>query len=104
MVWTFDPSLKCVVRQYRRECLKFLSADLNEELDFMDSFSKDNPKNYQIWFHRRAIIELLGDPSRELQFCSEVFEVDSKNYHAWAHRYAVIICLRCCLFAIGNGS
>ena len=74
-------------RQYRRECLKILKSDLHEELDFMDLFSKENPKNYQIWYHRRAVVELLGDASRELDFCSEVFEIDSKNYHAWAHRY-----------------
>lgn len=63
-----------------------LNSDLNEELDFMDSFAEDNPKNYQIWNHRRAVVAMLGDASRELAFCSLVFDEDSKNYHAWAHR------------------
>ena len=53
----------------------------------MDTFAQENPKNYQIWFHRRVIVEELGDPGRELAFCSEVFEKDAKNYHAWAHRF-----------------
>ena len=66
--------------------MKTLGVDLYTELDFMDSFSKENPKNYQIWYHRRAIVELMGDASRELAFCEEVFAEDSKNYHAWAHR------------------
>lgn len=57
----------------------------------MDSFSKENPKNYQIWYHRRAVVELLGDASRELEFCNEVFDIDSKNYHAWAHRQWVLV-------------
>jgi protein farnesyltransferase/geranylgeranyltransferase type-1 subunit alpha len=57
-----------------------------EELNFMDEFSSENPKNYQIWYHRRAVVEMLGDGSRELDFTAEVFEVDAKNYHAWAHR------------------
>eukprot|EP01037_Dinobryon_pediforme_P022734 gene22734-23980_t len=52
----------------------------------MDIFADDNPKNYQIWYHRRAIVEMLGDGSRELEFTSTVFSIDSKNYHAWAHR------------------
>lgn len=52
----------------------------------MDNFAEDNPKNYQIWHHRRAVVEELNDGSRELEFCENVFEVDAKNYHAWAHR------------------
>jgi hypothetical protein len=33
-----------------------MEIDLNNELTFMDSFAQDNPKNYQIWFHRRAVV------------------------------------------------
>ena len=72
--------------QYRRECLRGLKWDLNQELDYMDIFAEDNPKNYQIWFHRRAVVEELGNGEREKEFCSKVFEVDAKNYHCWAHR------------------
>lgn len=72
--------------QYRRECLRFLDADLNNELDYMDTFSDSNPKNYQIWHHRRVIVQELGDCSREFDFTSEVFDVDAKNYHSWSHR------------------
>ena len=74
-------------RLYRRNCLKKLKFDLNEELDYLDGFSKENPKNYQIWHHRRTIVEWLGNGDRELAFCESVFEVDAKNYHAWAHRF-----------------
>lgn len=52
----------------------------------MDSFAEENPKNYQIWYHRRSIVEELGDADRELDFCASVFKADAKNYHAWAHR------------------
>jgi protein farnesyltransferase/geranylgeranyltransferase type-1 subunit alpha len=52
----------------------------------MDSFAEENPKNYQIWYHRRAIVEELGEATRELEFCAKVFREDAKNYHAWAHR------------------
>lgn len=68
--------------------MKATSADLNAELDYMDSFAGENPKNYQIWQHRRTIVEQLGDGSREKEFCETIFVEDAKNYHAWAHRYA----------------
>jgi protein farnesyltransferase/geranylgeranyltransferase type-1 subunit alpha len=74
------------VWQYRRRVLFDLNLDLNEELDFMDTFAEENPKNYQIWYHRRAIVEKLNDSSRELAFTAKVFSVDAKNYHAWSHR------------------
>jgi hypothetical protein len=41
----------------------------------MDNFAEDNPKNYQIWYHRRAVVELLGDGSREKEFTRKVFDV-----------------------------
>ena len=98
-----------VYRQYRRQCLKKLSriepfqqqckAQQNrepresrwlvEELEYMDAFADDNPKNYQIWHHRRTVVDWLGDGSRELAFCAAVFQQDAKNYHAWAHRCEV---------------
>lgn len=74
------------VWQFRRDCLKAMSLDLNAELDYIDSFAEDNPKNYQIWNHRRVVVERLQDSSRELSFTERVFAVDPKNYHAWAHR------------------
>jgi len=78
------------VWQYRRECLVALGVDLNTELDYMDSYAVDNPKNYQIWYHRRVVVTKLNDPSRELPFCDQVLDEDSKNYHAWAHRQWVL--------------
>jgi protein farnesyltransferase/geranylgeranyltransferase type-1 subunit alpha len=74
------------VWQYRRECLQELNKDLNDELDFLDEFAAENPKNYQIWHHRRVVSEWLGSGERELQFTAELFADDAKNYHAWAHR------------------
>eukprot|EP01035_Chromulina_nebulosa_P021118 gene21118-27364_t len=35
--------------QYRRDCLRTLNSDLEDEFEFMDSFAEENPKNYQIW-------------------------------------------------------
>ena len=77
-------------RQYRRQCLYSIAADLNQELDFVDQFSDDNPKNYQIWFHRRAIVDTMHNASREIVFCDRVLAADAKNYHCWAHRQYIV--------------
>lgn len=83
--------------EFRRKCLKALKKDLVAELRFIEvctttpyrtttqhtharththtcvcalfaqGIAYDSPKNYQIWYHRRAVVELLGDPSAELQ-------------------------------------
>jgi len=47
-------------------------------------------KNYQIWYHRRRLVELLIDPSRELSFINQMLHLDPKNYFAWSHRQWVI--------------
>jgi hypothetical protein len=44
-----------VYRQYRRTCLKNLQSNLHDELKFTLEFALDNPKNYQIFHHRRMI-------------------------------------------------
>lgn len=47
---------------------------------------QDNPKNYQVWHHRRVIVEWLNDPSFELELTEAILDIDAKNYHAWQHR------------------
>eukprot|EP00741_Cyanophora_paradoxa_P016891 tig00020943_g16312.t1 len=71
---------------FRRKLVRALKRDLREELEYIDDVSMENPKNYQIWFHRRAIVDELGDGSRELEFTASKLADDAKNYHAWAHR------------------
>ena len=78
------------VWQYRRDCIRRTNYDLEKELDFLDSFSDDNPKNYQIWHHRRCIVEIYENAYRELAFINKIFETDAKNYHAWAYRQWVV--------------
>jgi protein farnesyltransferase/geranylgeranyltransferase type-1 subunit alpha len=78
---------------FRRKCLMKLrsKSDLWKELDFLNSISGENPKNYQIWYHRRRIVEELNDPSKELSYTAKILrEADGKNYHAWSHRQWVI--------------
>lgn len=72
-----------------------MDCNLDQELNYIDDFADENPKNYQIWFHRRAIAEKVGKPLREIEFCNKVLVVDAKNYHAWAHRQWVLKTYNC---------
>jgi protein farnesyltransferase/geranylgeranyltransferase type-1 subunit alpha len=75
---------------FRRLVLDELKADLHAELEFVSELGLNSPKNYQIWYHRRAIVERLQDFSAELEYTSTQLDEDSKNYHAWAHRQWVV--------------
>ena len=75
---------------YRREILKTLGSNLQEELKYTDFMIKHNSKNYQVWHHRQVIVEWSKDPSHELDFTKMILQEDAKNYHAWQHRQWVI--------------
>jgi len=62
----------------------------DKELVYIGDLIKKNFKNYQVWHHRRCVVEKLGDPSKELDFIAEMLVKDSKNYHAWSYRQWVI--------------
>ena len=71
------------------------SALLNNELDWLDEVTLSNPKNYQIWSYRQALLKNLHpSPSmkRELPIISLMLDDDTKNYHVWSHRKW------CCIF------
>lgn len=69
-----------------RDVLKALEFDLQDELAYTEEIMIDNPKNYQVWHHRRVIVEWLNDSSHELALTEEILGMDAKNYHAWQHR------------------
>jgi len=71
---------------YRRQLLFHLGSDLNEELAFVGRMIREHPKNYQVWEHRRLIVERSGFNSNELSFLAEQIQADSKNYHSWQYR------------------
>lgn len=71
---------------FRREILKALNKDLTEELNFIKGVIEKHPKNYQVWHHRRVLVEWLQDASQELHLTETILNMDAKNYHAWQHR------------------
>merc|ERR1711862_298062 len=78
------------VWQYRRVLVKELKVDLKEELRYVTQQINKHPKNYQVWHHRKVIVEWLGDSSEELDFVASILKQDAKNYHAWQHRQWVL--------------
>ena len=60
------------------------------DLEFTGQIGGNNPKNYQIWYHRRNLLEYVFSTiveddidlvKRELDYIASVFEIDGKNYH-----------------------
>jgi len=78
---------------WRRKCLEMMHANdwADSEIAFVDAWALKSPKNYQVWFHRRWLVERLKDVvpdllASELSYLDEVFRDDAKNYNAWSHR------------------
>merc|ERR1719361_1792838 len=77
--------------QFRRECIFKLNYDLTKELAFSREIAEKSPKNYQLWWHRRIIIEAhnkeeqLYDLKEEKELLRSILKEDAKNYHAWSH-------------------
>ncbi|XP_064540876.1 protein farnesyltransferase/geranylgeranyltransferase type-1 subunit alpha [Drosophila montana] len=76
------------VWQYRRDILRELKADLQDELDYLEEVIGQNAKNYQVWHHRRVIVGMMNCPKWELELTQNALDNDgnAKNYHAWQHR------------------
>ncbi|KRW99542.1 hypothetical protein PPERSA_02400 [Pseudocohnilembus persalinus] len=72
----------------RKQCLEKLTDKLSyeNEKEFIDELIEQNEKVFQIWDHRKYVIEKLNDCSGEIDFLEDVFYQDNKNYHAWSYR------------------
>ena len=58
-----------------------------DELAFINSVGIALEKNFQIWHHRRCIMEIYQkDFAKEKDYLYEIFCSDTKNYHAWSYR------------------
>jgi hypothetical protein len=81
---------------WRRKCLEKCGGQiLLDEIRFVDDWCEKSPKNYQLWFHRRWLVEALlsrGLETIEALAASECAALDllideePKHYHGWSHR------------------
>lgn len=69
-----------------------ISAQDHEAM-LMQRVAIDNPKNYQLWNHRRKYAMARGAAfcHEEMEFSAACIASDAKNYHAWAHRQAILV-------------
>lgn len=95
---------------HRRKCVDALGQNSIEEqismysreIAYVNSVGIKLEKNFQIWHHRRCIIEMYGtslanDPEkqkdlfkREKLYLDKIFTSDTKNYHAWSYRLWIV--------------
>lgn len=77
---------------HRRKCIdnSELNINLENELNFLDSIMISNQKNYQIWHHRKVIVEKSRISAKEKVILNEIFKEEPKNFHAWCHRIWVV--------------
>ena len=75
----------------RRQCIdKIKEIELTKELNWLDEMMLLNQKNYQIWHHRKLLIDKMNDASNEKKLLDQVFSSQPKNFHAWTHRIWMI--------------
>ncbi|KAF9233360.1 hypothetical protein BU15DRAFT_53989 [Melanogaster broomeanus] len=51
----------------------------------MDVLALKYLKTYQIWHHRRLLVQQTKDPGAELEFVAKALRTDTKNYHTWSY-------------------
>lgn len=80
----------------RRKCLEEQDdTGILQEVGFVDDWCEKSPKNYQVWFHRRWLVEALlhrglkSIPdliSSECSALKRLIDTEPKHYHGWGHR------------------
>lgn len=87
---------------YRFSIAQALDIPIPNEIDWLNQVSLANLKNYQIWHHRRLLmdhyiptIESSPDKVAELAkseqaFLAQILAEDTKNYHVWSYRQYLV--------------
>jgi len=76
--------------QYRYKTLMTLDAPLDVELQLMDELAVKYLKTYQVWHHRRLLVQQTKRPGPELEFIANALQIDTKNYHTWSYRQWIL--------------
>lgn len=81
---------------YKLDIVRKLNKDIKEELLWLDEFTLENPKNYQIWSYRTELLrenaKNEGDSNDKTVLKEEniilklMLEEDPKNHHVWGYK------------------
>lgn len=79
------------------QCVQSGVVDPQSELDRSAAVAKASSKNFQIWPHRYAVMQLLSTEdrqqyyeSRERSFVHSILSMDKKNYHVWNYKMSLL--------------
>lgn len=56
----------------------------------MDELAITHLKTYQVWHHRRLLVQQTNMPAPELAFIANALQSDAKNYHTWSYRQWIL--------------
>ena len=87
---------------YRFSIVSALGLPIEDEIAWLNEVSLEHLKNYQIWHHRRLLMDyyyptISSDPEKlaqlvrsERRFIASMFAEDAKNYHVWSYRQYLV--------------
>lgn len=87
---------------YRFSIVQAMRISIPDEIEWLNQVSLENLKNYQIWHHRRLLmdhyypsIEEDEDEKAKLAkseeaFLAQILAQDTKNYHVWSYRQYLV--------------
>ncbi|KUI71487.1 Protein farnesyltransferase/geranylgeranyltransferase type-1 subunit alpha [Cytospora mali] len=87
---------------YRFSIVQAMQIPIPEEIEWLNQVSLENLKNYQIWHHRRLLMdyyypEIESKPEEkarlaksEQDFLAQILAEDTKNYHVWSYRQYLV--------------
>lgn len=87
---------------YRFSIVQGMKTSIPDEIEWLNQVALENLKNYQIWHHRRLLmdhhypsIESSSDEKAKLAkseeaFLAQILAEDTKNYHVWSYRQYLV--------------